>query len=42
VRGVGNGAPKPNVRDQVDTTGPGNRNGAGEVVHTLAVDTTVT
>jgi hypothetical protein len=39
--GAGNGAPKPNVPDQVDTTGPGCRIGGREVVHTLDVDTTV-
>jgi hypothetical protein len=31
VRGVGNGAPKPNVPDQVDPTGPRSRNGAGRL-----------
>jgi hypothetical protein len=41
VQGVGNGAPKPNVRDQVATTGPGSRIGSCDVVHTLGVDTTV-
>ena len=40
MRGVGNGAPKPSVADQVDTLAWEQDRGR-EVIHTLDVDTTV-